>query len=145
MLRVTPEKGICAAVPLGPVIVSTVTGPIGWGFPVASEDGRRTPSPATAEFPGNAVCKAVIPAGVGVRLGRDWEGATPVKKRSQYVLPNKNSLSFMTGPPSVQPKRFSTKRGTTGVVQPEDALWPEAQNPKSGFFSPLVNEASMSP
>src|SRR6185437_15407240 len=104
MLRVTPANSTGTVTPPGPVTFSVVTDEaITCGFPVVMPNGPADLSIPTAGLFGKAAANCERPVGVGVRFGRETEGTTPVKRRSQNVLPKKNSLSLSTGPPRVAP------------------------------------------
>src|ERR1700678_2761155 len=107
------KVGLPAATALGPIVLST--NPIG--------------------LPGKAACNCVTPVGVGTRPGAEELGEPAKRWRSMLLEPKNQILSFLIGPPTLPPKRLSTKPGTVGAVQPVEGDTPWGQNPNNGLFS----------
>ncbi len=70
----------------------------------------------------------------------------PAKRwRSMLLEPKNQILSFLIGPPTLPPKRLSTKPGTVGAVQPVEGDTPAGQNPNNGLFSWFSSESNIEP
>src|ERR1700736_6615343 len=115
------------------------------GFPAFTAFGPIVVSIKPIGLLGKAACNCWTPVGVGtsplaVELGE------PAKRcRSKFVEPKNQILSFLTGPPTVPPKRLSTKPGTLGTMQPSAAVCPAKQKPSNGFFSLFSSESNFDP
>src|SRR5579863_321080 len=127
-----------------PFIVVGIT-PVKLGFPAVTAFGPMVLSTNPIGLPGNAVCNCVTPVGVGTRLGAEELGEPAKRWRSMLLEPKNQILSFLIGPPTLPPKRLSTKPGTLGVVQPVEGDTPWGQNPNSGLFSWFSRESNVEP
>src|SRR5271167_283973 len=94
---------------------------------------------------GNAAASWASPLGVGTSPLAVEAGEPAKRCRSKLAEPKNHILSFLTGPPTVPPKRLSTKPGTLGTMQPSAAVSFGKQKPRSGFFSLFSNESKVEP
>src|SRR6202161_3002056 len=99
----------------------------------------------TAGLPGKPACSAARPSGVGVSAVPEFDDDAPLRIGSQYVLPKKNNLSLMMGPPMVPPYLFSTTRGTETGREPVEGLTPGGQKPASELLSCCSNDCRKDP
>src|SRR5450755_4946797 len=94
---------------------------------------------------GNAASSWLTPFGVGTRPPAVDAGEPAKRWCSTFADPKNQILSFLIGPPTVPPKRLSTKPGTSGLMQPVEVAWPGRQKPRRGFFSLFSSESKVDP
>src|SRR5271154_4427128 len=115
------------------------------GFPDVTAFGPIVVSIKPIGLFGKAACNCDTPFAVGTSPPAVEAGDPAKRCRSRFAEPKNQILSFLIGPPTVPPKRLSTKPGTSGVMQPEDAGCPGTQKPSSGFFSLFSSESNVEP
>src|ERR1700733_13879949 len=115
------------------------------GLPEVIAFGPMVLSISPIGLPGKAACNCVTPVGVGKRLGAEERGEPAKRWRSMLLEPKNQILSFLIGPPTLPPKRLSTKPGTVGSVQPVEVDTPGGQNPNNGLFSWFSSESNIKP
>src|ERR1700733_1883914 len=119
--------------------------PVKVGLPAVTAFGPMVLSISPIGLPGKAACSCATPVGVGTRLGAEELGEPAKRWRSMLLEPKNQILSFLIGPPTLPPKRLSTKPGTVGSVQPVEVDTPGGQIPNNGLFSWFSSESNIEP